>query len=106
MRIGHKTNLFVEQSSKESRMIEFSFTTYQYYYSFLTKSTSRFNIYMDKVKELQEGIIVNNLPVARWIAYAESVKVVWNSYEVLLCMLEELNGMVTTEIVRSLLQIF
>ena len=87
-------------------MIEFSFTTYQYYYSFLTKSTSRFNIYMDKVKELQEGIIVNNLPVARWIAYAESVKVVWNSYEVLLCMLEELNGMVTTEIVGSLLQIF
>ena len=55
---------------------------------------------MDKVKELQEGIIVNNLPVTRWIAYAESVKVVWNSYEVLLCMLEELNGMVTTEIVR------
>ena len=40
MRIGDKTNLFVEQSSKESRMIEFSFTTHQYYYSFLTKSTS------------------------------------------------------------------
>ena len=100
MRIGDKTNLFVEQSSKESRMIEFSFTTHQYYYSFLTKSTSRFDIYMDKVEELQEGIIVNNLHVTRWIACAESVKVVWNSYEVLLCMLEELNGMVTTEIVR------
>ena len=53
-------------------MIEFLFTTLQYLYNFLTKSTNRFDIYMKKVEELQEGIIVKNLPVTRWIGHFES----------------------------------
>ena len=53
-------------------MIEFLFTTLQYLYNFLTKSTNRFDIYMEKVEELQEGIIVKNLPVTRWIGDLES----------------------------------
>ena len=72
MCIGYKMNLCMEHSSKESRMIEFLFTTLQYLYNFLTKSTNRFDIYMEKVEELQEGIIVKNLPVTRWIGHLES----------------------------------
>ena len=72
MSIGYKTNLSMEHSSKESRVIEFLFTTLQYLYNFLTKSTNRFDIYMEKVEELQEGIIVKNLPVTRWIGHLES----------------------------------
>ena len=53
-------------------MIEFLFTTLQYLYNFLTRSTNRFDIYMEKVEELQEGIIVKNLPVTRWIGHFES----------------------------------
>ena len=72
MCIGYKTNLCMEHSSKESRMIEILFTTLQYLYNFLTKSTNRFDIYMEKVEELQEGIIVKNLPVTRRIGHLES----------------------------------
>ena len=72
MCMGYKTNLCMEHSSKESRIIEFLFTTLQYLYNFLTRSTNRFDIYMEKVEELQEGIIVKNLPVTRWIGLLES----------------------------------
>ena len=41
---------------------------------------------MEKVEELQEGLIMKNLSVIRWIGHAESTKVVWHSYEVLLCV--------------------
>ena len=53
-------------------MIEFLFTILQYLYNFLAKSTNRFDIYMEKVQELQEGIIVKNLPVTKWIGDLES----------------------------------
>ena len=51
MCMGYKTNLCMEHSSKESRMID---------------------IYMEKVEELQEGIILKNLPVTRCIGHLES----------------------------------
>ena len=89
--MGHKTNLCVEHSLKELRMIEVFFTTLKNLYNFLTKSTSRFDIYIEKVYELQEGLIMKNLSVTRWIGRAESIKTVWYSYEVLLCVLEELS---------------
>ena len=89
--MGHKSNLCVEHSSKESRMIEDFFTTLQNLYNFLTKSTSRFESYLEKVNELQEGLIMKNLSVTRWIGRAESIKAVWNSYEVLVTVLEELS---------------
>ena len=44
--MGHKTNLRVEHSSQESRMIEVFFITLQNLYNFLTKITSRFDIYI------------------------------------------------------------
>ena len=53
-------------------MIEFLFTTLQYLYNFLTRTTNRFDIYLEKIEELQEGIVVENLPVTRWTGYLES----------------------------------
>ena len=76
MCMGHKTNLCVEHSLKELRMIEVFFTTLQNLYNFLTKSTSRFDIYIEKVEELQEGLIMKNQSVTRWIGRAKSIKAV------------------------------
>ena len=72
MCMGYKTNICMKHSSKESRMIEFLFTTLQYLYSFLTRTTNRFDIYLEKIEELQEGIVVKNLTVTRWTGYLES----------------------------------
>ena len=72
MCIGYKTNLCMEHSSKESRMIEFLFTTLQYLYNVLTRTTNRFDIYWEKVAELQERFVVKNLPVTRWTGHLES----------------------------------
>ena len=69
-------------------MTEFLFSTLQNLYNFLTKSTSRFNIYIEKIEELSEGLITKNLSVTRWIGRAESIKAVWNSYEALLSTLD------------------
>ena len=88
LRMGHKTNLCVEHSSEELRMIEGFFTSPQNLYNFLTKSTSRFDIYMEKVEELQEG---SSFSVTRWIGCVESIEAVVNSYEVFLCVLEQSN---------------
>ena len=88
--MGHKTNLCVKHSLKESRMIEVFFTILQNLYNFITKSTSRFNIYIEKVEESQKGLIMKNLSMTRWNGRAESIKTVRNSFEVLLCVLEEL----------------
>ena len=38
-------------------MIEVFFTTLQNLYNFLTKNTSRFDIYIEKVEELQEDLL-------------------------------------------------
>ena len=70
LRMGHKKNLCVEHSSEELRMIEGFFTSPQNLYNFLTKSTSRFDIYMEKVEELQEGL---SSSVTRWIGCVESI---------------------------------
>ena len=89
-------------------MIEFLFTTLQYLYIFLTRATNRFDNYMEKVEELQEGIIVKNLPVTRWTGHLESGDHADWQFEIAMkfCVLEELSGMVTTEIVGRLLQNF
>ena len=47
MCMGHKTNLCVKHSSKKSRMIEDFFITLQNLYNFLTKSTNRFDNFME-----------------------------------------------------------
>ena len=88
--MGHKTNLCVKHSSKKSRMIEVFFTILQNLYNFVTKTTSRFNIYIEKVGESQKRLIMTNLSMTRWNGCAESIKTVRNSFEVLLCMLKEL----------------
>ena len=72
MCMGYKTNLCMKHSSKESRMVEFLFTTLQYLHNFLTRTTNRFDIYLENIEELQEGIVVENLPVTRWTGYLES----------------------------------
>ena len=72
MCIRYKTNLCMEHSSKESRMIEFLFTTLQYLYNVLTRTTNRFDIYWEKVAELQERFVVKNLPVTKWTGHLES----------------------------------
>ena len=57
---------------------------------------------MNKVEELQEGLIMKNVPVTTWIDRAESVRVVWNSYKVFLCVLEELSMRTILKKVRHL----
>ena len=57
---------------------------------------------MNKVEELQEGLIMKNVPVATWIGRAESIRVVWNSYKVLLSVLEELSMRTMLKKVRHL----
>ena len=91
MCMGHKTNLRIEHSSKESRIFEVFFTNLQNLYNFFTKSRSRFDIYTEKVEELQEELIMNNLSVIRWIGRTESRKAVRKSFEDLLCILKDLS---------------
>ena len=105
---GYKTNVCMEHLSKESRMIEFLFTTLQYLYNFLTRTTNRFDIYLDKVEELQEGIVVKNLPVTRWTGHLESGDHADWKFEIVIkfCVLEELSGMVTTDCQTTASELF
>ena len=58
---GHKSNLCVKHGSKESVMIEKFFTTMHSLYNFLTKSTSRFGQFKEKIEELKEGLSMKNI---------------------------------------------
>eukprot|EP00795_Rhopilema_esculentum_P002687 gene2687-895_t len=57
-------------------------------YNFLTKSSSRFDTLKEKIKELQEELIMENLSKTRWIGRAESIRAVWISYEVIIDTLD------------------
>ena len=88
--LGYKSNLCVEHSCRESLMLENFFLTLQNLYDFLTTSTSRFGKLKEKIEDFQAGLVMKNLSLTRWIGRAESIKAVWDSYEVLLNLLEEL----------------
>ena len=88
--LGHKANLCVEHSCKDSLMIEEFFTTLQDLYNFLTKSTTRFGRLKREIEVLQEGLIMKNLSKTRWIGRAESIRAVWDSYEILIDLLKNI----------------
>ena len=88
--LGHKANLCVEHSCKDSLMIEEFFTTLQDLYNFLTKSTTRFGRLKREIEALQEGLIMKNLSKICWIGRAESIRAVWDSYEILIDLLKNI----------------
>ena len=88
--MGHKANLCVEDSCQASLLIDQFFTTLQELYYFLTRSTTHFGKVKRKIQELQEGLIMKNLSQTQWIGRAESIRAVWQSYEILLDVLLEI----------------
>ena len=87
--IGHKANLCVEHCCQASLLIDQFFTNLRELYNFLTRSTTRFGKVKEKIEELQDGLIMKNLSQTQWIERAESIRVVWHSYEILLDVLLE-----------------
>ena len=61
-------------------------------YNFLTKSTSRFGKLKQNIDALQEVLVMKNLSKTRWIGRAESIRVVWASYEILIDTLDEVKN--------------
>ena len=88
--MGHKANLCVEHCCQASLLIDQFFTTLQGLYNFLTRSTTCFGKLKEKIEELQEGLIMKTLSITRWIGRAESIRAVWQSYEILLDILLEI----------------
>ena len=64
-------------------MVEDFFAALQDLYNFLTKSTSRFGKLKEQIDTLQEGLIMKNLSKTR-IGRGESIKALWDSYEILI----------------------
>ena len=75
-----------------SLLINQFFTNLRELYNFLTRSTTRFGKVKEKIEELQDGMIMKNLSQTRWIERAESIRVVWHSYEILLDALLEIQN--------------
>ena len=87
MCLGHKGNLCVEHACKESVVIATFFDTLQRLYNFFTKSTGRCEHLRESIGKMEEGLMMKNLSVTRWIGRASSITAVWASYEVLLTVL-------------------
>ncbi|CAM1307952.1 Uncharacterised protein r2_g1783 [Pycnogonum litorale] len=68
------------------------FDILQEIYVFFSSSTKRYNLFRQKVKDLDiEGALaLRNLSMTRWIARADSIKSVWRGFEGVVGALEEL----------------
>ena len=90
--MGHKANLCVEHCCQASLLINQFFTNLRELYNFLTRSTTCFGKVKEKIEELQDGLIMKNLSQTQWIERAESIRVVWHSYEILHDVLLEIQN--------------
>jgi len=65
--------------SEASVLIDSFFVTLQELFNYLTKSTTRFEKFKDKVDSINDAFLVKNLRKTRWTGRAESVRAVWTS---------------------------
>ena len=64
----------------------------QQLFVFFTSSTKRFDVYREKIKQLDEELLMlRNLSVTRWVAREESIRAVMSSYEIILEVLDVLS---------------
>ena len=75
-----------------SSLIDHFFTTLQELYNFLTRSTTCFGKLKENIEKLQEGLVMKTLSITRRIGRAESIRAVWQSYEILLDVLLEIQN--------------
>ena len=74
--LGHKSNLCVEHACNESLLAHDFFPTLQQLYSFMTKSTTRFERYKDDVMVLQGALLLKGLSQTRWTRRAEAISLI------------------------------
>ena len=85
-------NLAIEHGCQESSLVSKTFATLESIFVFFTKSTKRNKELKDKLEEIENSLMLRNLPKTRRSARAESVEAVWRSLDAILNVLETLEG--------------
>ena len=91
---AHRFNSTVEHSCEASVAVCKMFEILQELFVFFTSSTKRYIMFCDKVKENNSGgaLELRNLSATHWSARADSIKVVWLSFDEIPQGLEELEN--------------
>lgn len=87
---AHRTNTALEHSCKASAIIADTFNILEELYMFFTASTKRFQRMTDKLKTIENSTSLKNLSKTRWTARAETLSAVYNSYEGIIVVLDDI----------------
>lgn len=81
--LAHRTNTAVEHSCIASPIIKELFNVLEAVYVFFTGSTKRMTSLGESLSSLavENTLMLRNLSKTRWVARAESIRAVWNSYD-------------------------
>lgn len=89
---AHRTNTAVEHSCNVSKIAGNLFDTLEELYVFFSSSTKRFQLFKDKITEIETALQLKNLSKTRWTARAESVDAVNKSLEMIVDLLLEMSN--------------
>ncbi|XP_050064221.1 zinc finger MYM-type protein 1-like [Aphis gossypii] len=88
---AHRLNTFVEHSCESSIIVCELFTSLESLYVFFSSSTKRSCSLEKTLSEIEGSLKLRNLSKTRWTARAESVRVVWLSFEGIVSVLHEIS---------------
>ena len=87
----HRVNTALEHCIRASSIVSDLFDTLQEMYVFFTSSPKRFRPLKVKMMELENALSLKNLSKTRWVARAESLRAVTNSFEKITELLEDIS---------------